>query len=119
MAAGIDVRHKDPCRSRQGGKCNCDPSFQAHVWDARTGKRIRKSFSSSNDARGWRQDSLVALSAGTLRASDGRTPNQVARVWHKAAESGEIRNRSGDQYKPSAVRGYEKELRLHQSNGRA
>ena len=42
MAAGIDIRHARSCQSRAGGRCTCKPTFQAHVFDSRTGKRIRK-----------------------------------------------------------------------------
>jgi integrase len=112
MAAGIDTRHTRGCRSRDDGRCNCDPTFQAHVFDGRSGKRIRKTFDTSTGARMWRQDALVALRMGTLRASDGRTLKAAADEWLAAARSGEVRNRSGDRYKPSAIRGYEQNLRL-------
>jgi hypothetical protein len=42
MAAGIDIRHARSCQSRARGRCTCKPTFQAHVFDSRTGKRIRK-----------------------------------------------------------------------------
>ena len=41
MAAGIDVRHRKRCTSARGdGKC-CDATFQAYVYDKRSGKLIR------------------------------------------------------------------------------
>jgi integrase len=113
MAAGIDVRHARACRSRSGGRCNCDPTYQAHVWSARDGKRIRKTFPQPAAAKAWRQDALVALRRGTMRAPTDVTLREAARVWIAAIRSGEIRNRSGDPYKPSAVRSYEDVLRLH------
>jgi integrase len=73
---------------------------------------IRKTFPTFTGARNWRQDALVALRNGTLKASDGRTVAQVADDWLKGAREGVIRNRSGDQYKPSALRTYEANLRL-------
>jgi hypothetical protein len=54
----------------------------------------------------------VALRNGTLRASDGRTVAQVAAEWLEGARAGVIRNRSGQPYKPSAIRAYEQNLRL-------
>jgi integrase len=33
-------------------------------------------------------------------------------VWHEGAQAGTIRNRSGDRYKPSAIRGYDQGMRL-------
>jgi integrase len=47
-----------------------------------------------------------------LRASDGRTLAAVAAEWLAGARTGMIRNRSGDPFKPSAVRAYETHLRL-------
>jgi hypothetical protein len=109
---GVDVRHARACVSRNGGECDCTPTYQAHVFDARSRRRIRKTFSTPTAAKNWRQDATVALRNGTLRASDGRTVAQVAAEWLKCAEGGEIRNRSGDPYKPSAIRSYERSLRL-------
>lgn len=109
---GIDVRHARSCALRSGGDCDCKPTYQANVYDARSQRRIRKTFTTFTAARNWRQDALVALRSGTLRASDGRTVEQVAREWLKDAREGVIRNRSGDRYKPSAIRTYEGALRL-------
>jgi integrase len=109
---GVEIRHGKSCASRNSGACDCRPTFQAHVWDARARRRIRKTFPSLKTAKAWRQDASVALRNGTLRASDGRTVSQVAREWLNLAKRGEIRNRSGDPYKPSAIRSYEQSLRL-------
>jgi integrase len=109
---GIDVRHARSCAWRHGGDCNCTPTYQAHVYDSRSKRLIRKTFPTFTGARNWRQDALVALRNGTLKASDGRTVAQVADDWLKGAREGVIRNRSGDQYKPSALRTYEANLRL-------
>lgn len=35
QATGIRIRHSRRCRSREGGKCNCDPSYEAWVWSPR------------------------------------------------------------------------------------
>ena len=47
-----------------------------------------------------------------MRAVKSGTVDQAAEAWLAGARDGSIRNRSGDPYKPSAVRAYEKELRL-------
>jgi hypothetical protein len=112
QTTGIDVRHARSCAVRKGGDCNCAPTYHAHVYDVRSKRRIRKSFSTFTAARNWRQDALVALRSGTLRASDGRTVAKIADDWLKGAREGVIRNRSGDRYKPSAIRAYEQNLRL-------
>jgi integrase len=112
MPAGIEVRHARACPSRSGGRCACKPTYQAHVWSARDGKRIRKTFPTPTAARAWRQDASVALRRGTMRAPSPLTLRQAAEAWLEGARSGAIRNRSGDPYKPSAIRGYEASLRL-------
>ena len=97
---GIDER-----RRGDGGL-----SYQAHVWDARTGKRIRKTFTTKTAAKQWRTDARAALRAGTLTADRGPTLREAAEDWLAAARAGIVRNRSGDPYKPAAIRGYEHTL---------
>jgi integrase len=110
--AGIAVRHSRSCDSRVGGECACKPTYQAHVWSARERKRIRKTFPTFAAAKAWRHDASVALRKGTMKAPTRITLKQAAEVWIVGARDGSIRNRSGDPYKPSAIRGYEQALRL-------
>jgi integrase len=112
MAAGIEVRHQQGCRSREGTRCNCSPSYRASVWSAREGKRIRKSFDSLAAAKAWRHDAATAVREGTLRAPTPTTLREAASAWLKGARDGSIRNRAGDPYKPAAIRAYEVALRL-------
>ena len=112
MAAGIETRHTRSCRQRHGGRCNCSPTYQAHVWSATEGKRLRKTFSTLSGAKQWRQEAQVALRQGTLRAPSQGTLNEVVEAWIVGAKTGAIHTRSGDAYKPSAIRGYERSLRL-------
>jgi len=110
---GIDTRHARSCRSRGGGgRCNCTPTYQASVFDAREGRKIRKTFTSKAAARTWRQDALVALRTGKLTATRRVTMRQAADEWLADAERGVVTNRSGDRYKPSALRAYRQSLRL-------
>lgn len=112
MAEGIEVRHAKKCRSRDGGRCNCEPTYQAHVWSNRDMKRIRKTFPSIAAAKGWRSDAVKAVREGTLQAPSKETVREVWAKWHAAALVGEILNRSGDRYKPSALRSFEQSMRL-------
>jgi Phage integrase, N-terminal SAM-like domain len=61
-------------------------------------------------ARAWRQESQVALRKGTLSAASPVTLNQAAELWLEAAAAGLMRTRSGDAYKPSAIRAYRQAL---------
>lgn len=115
MAEGIRARHSRSCRSRGGGKCNCRPSYEAHVYSRRDDKKIRKTFTGSgalDAAKGWRTDALNALNRGRLRAPTQTTLAQAAAEWLEGAKSGAIPNRAGDRYKPAALRGYERSLTL-------
>jgi integrase len=112
MATGIEVRHQRDCRSREGGRCNCSPSYRASVWSAREGKRIRKTCRTMAEAKAWRHDASVAVSNGTLRAPTETTVAQAAKAFLDGARDGSITNRSGDSYKPATLRNYERALRL-------
>ncbi len=109
---GIEVRHTRDCRSSESGRCSCRPTYRAHVWSARDGQRIRKAFPTLAAARAWRQDAQVALRAGTMQAPSDVTLPQAAEAWLAGARDGSIRNRKGERYKPSSLRGYERCLRL-------
>jgi integrase len=108
---GIEIRHRRDCRSRSNGRCNCTPSYRAHIWSDRDRKRIRRSFSTLDAAKAWRADARVALRKGELRAPPSLTVRQAAAIWLERAKAGAVRNRSGDQFKPSVLRGYEQALR--------
>ncbi|MCC6791840.1 MAG: site-specific integrase [Thermomicrobiales bacterium] len=111
-STGIEIRHARSCRGDKGGRCNCSPSYRAQVYLKRDGKAVRKTFRSREEAVAWRQDALVAARRGAMRPSVPRSLRQVAEDWLVGARDGTITNRSGDPYKPAAVRGYEKAMRL-------
>src|SRR3954449_6215706 len=104
---GLTPRHQRKCRSRSGANCNCTPAWQARVWSKRDGKRIVKTFPTKAAAKNWRADALVKLSHGTLAAPAAISLRDAFASWVKGAESGAVRDRSGDPYKPGTVRTYE------------
>ncbi len=108
---GIVPRHLRRCASNAGTRCNCHPSYQAQVWSARDHKPIRKTFHTLADARAWRAQAKSALSLGAMRAPTRTTVNDAAEAWLTAAKASVVRTRSGEQYKPSALRAYEQVLR--------
>jgi integrase len=111
LPEGITIRHGRSCPARERKRCRCDPNYQAQVWSARDGKRLSRSFPTLAAARTWRQDALVALRQGKIRPSGSTTLREAACDWLDGAAAGAIRNRSGDRYKPSALRSYEIALR--------
>jgi integrase len=109
---GIEVRHSRTCRTNEGGNCNCAPTYRASVWSRRDGKKIRKTFMNRNAALLWRADNYGAVKRNTLRASTGKTLREAADEWIAGAETGAIRKRNGERYKPSAIRSYRAALDL-------
>ncbi len=101
---GIDVRHARDCAREP---CSCSPAYQAHVFDKRTGKRVRKTFATKTAAKLWRQDALVALRAGTLRpAANAPTVDAALDELLAGMTDGRILDRSGKPYRPATVRSY-------------
>jgi integrase len=82
------------------------PVYQAHVWSARDGKLIRKHFDKLQEAKDWRDDSKGKVRKRELRARTSITVAEAWEQWLAGARSGAIRTRSGDLYKPSAIRSY-------------
>jgi integrase len=110
---GIVTRHSRTCPSRKGGACGrpCTPSFEAWVYDARSGKKIRRSFPTLSAAKGWRSDASAAVRRGALRATSASvTLREAALEWLDAAERGEVLSRNRRPYKPSVLRGYRADL---------
>jgi integrase len=80
------------------------------VWSSADQKTIRKTFATLTEARNWRHESQVALRQGTLRSASQLTLGEAAGTWLLAASAGVVRTRTGEAYKPSAVRAYRQAL---------
>jgi integrase len=110
-ATGIRPRRSRTCRSREDGKCNCDPSYEAWAWSARDGKKIRRTFHNHAEAKGWRGDATNAVRRGTLRTPTRTTLREAGEKLIAGMRSGEVRTRKGGRlYKPSVIRTYESDL---------
>ena len=114
-STGIDERHSRGCRSREGGKCNCNPSYRAWIYDARSGQKIRRTFPTQAAAKSWRADALSAQQRGRLAPTTRRTLRESAEAWLDGATADPpvILSRTGQRYKPSVLRGYAADLRNH------
>ncbi len=112
MAEGIRRRHSKGCAAREGRRCTCNAGYEAWVFSKRDGKKIRKTFRREAEAKSWRVDALTALAKGGLRAPKPTTIQQAWDAWYRGARAGTVTNRSGDPYKPSALRSYEQAMRL-------
>ena len=109
---GIRERHARSCAAPTGAAaCTCRPTFEAFIYSPHEKKKIRRSSPTRSAAVSWRADANVALRRGELRTPSRVTLRQAADAWLEGAKAGTIRTRSGDRYKPSALRGYEQALR--------
>ena len=105
------MKHRTGCASERDARCNCRRVYQAAIWSARDGKRIRRHFDSLDAAKMWRAESYGKLRRRELRAPSTMTFGEAADLWLAGARAGAIRTRSGDLYKPSAIRSYDEVLR--------
>src|SRR4051794_33709236 len=87
---GIEIRHARGCPKEP---CRCKPTYQASVWSAREGKRIRKTFSRVAEAKAWRQDAYRAVRRGEMKAPTRVALREAAEAWLEQAKAGMIRTR--------------------------
>jgi integrase len=104
---GIRRRHGRGCDGL--GKCSC--AWEASVYSKRDGRKIRKTFGSLAEAKAWRHDAVGEVRRGKLKAPTRITLLQAWTAWNEGAKSGLVHTKSGDRYKPSALRGYEQAMR--------
>jgi integrase len=87
-------------------------TYRGTAYDKRTDMRLRGPWTASlAEAKSWRVDALARLQDGTLSGDRGPTLRAAAGAWLAGIRDGSIRNRSGRVYKPSAVSGYERDMR--------
>jgi integrase len=115
MATGIEKRHARSCRSRDGKRCNCEPTYQANVWDRWRDDRVRRTFPTEAAAKTWRHDALTALRTGPLEVVTEEVPSlsDALDALIRGIESGAILDRSGKPYKPATCRSYEQAARCY------
>jgi hypothetical protein len=74
LPTGIEEWHRQHCRSREGGRCNCTPAYRAWVFDRRTRKKVRSTmWRNSREAhRGSRRGGVSDRTRGrsSRRAAD-------------------------------------------------
>jgi integrase len=109
---GVQVRHSRGCPAAtdRAAACRCKPSYRAEVYDARSGTKLRKTFPTIGAAKAWRQDAAGQVRRGQLRAVAPMTLREAAADWLEQAKAGTVRTRSGEEFKPSTLRGYEAAL---------
>lgn len=111
VPVGVEVRHRSGCSASTGGACQCELSYRAWLVAGPRRRKVQKTFRTLKEAVEWREAMKVDLRRGTVNAPRTHTVDEAAQRWLAGARSGAIRNRSGDEYKPSVIRGYEQVLR--------
>jgi integrase len=101
MAEGI--------RKREGKK---GIGWQAWVY-LPGGARRSKTFATEKEAKRWRTAQLNAAGSARVPAAARISVREAGTALIAAMRDGSARTRSGDAYKPSVIRGYEDDLRLH------
>jgi hypothetical protein len=91
--------------------------LQAQVWSARDGRRLSRTFAKNElpAAKAWKRDMEAALAKGLIaaRAHESPTLRTAAAMFLAGAESGIIRTRSRQRYKPSTIARYRRALDRH------
>jgi integrase len=101
---GIEVRTDTKGQKRYRGTAR----------DKIVGKHLRGPWTGSlAEARSWRVDAQARLQAGTLSAATGPTVAEASAEFITGMKSGAFRQKGGHVYKPSVVRGYERDLSKH------
>lgn len=115
MAEGLRKRHSKGCRSREGGRCNCNAGWEASVYLAREGKRIARTFRSSAEAKSWRADALRGAdrAARQSTSANSQTLADALRSYVAGMQDGSIRPKRRERYKPNTTRSYERALRVY------
>jgi integrase len=111
MAKGIRERHARSCRSGNGGRCSCSPSYEAQVWHPVDARPVRKTFHDVGEAKTWVRDAKIALRRGRQLVRNVPTLERAGDAWHEQAKAGVIRAAGGHRYKPATIREYERALR--------
>src|SRR3954452_23072724 len=81
---GLRVRHSRPCLRETGGdpcRCKPGPSWEAWVYEKRSGSKISKRFSGKGAyaaAKNWRSDAQGAARRGQLRRPTRKTVREAA-----------------------------------------
>jgi integrase len=113
MAEGIEVRHSRSCALHDGSRCSCEPGYRVAAYDPISRRKASKTFRTLAQARRWRAAAQTQAAKGVRLAGTAQTLLGAAETFVDGIARGTIRTKSGERYKPSVIREYERSLRLH------
>lgn len=107
---GIYYQHTASCGgSKSSGRCRCRPKFQASIYVARSGRRLKKTFATISEAKTWRAEMTAAAKlGGSIPGTSRITVSEALDELIAGMKDGTILNRSFREYKPSTTRSYER-----------
>jgi len=109
MSTGIRKLHSKGCPGQDGGRCRRGAGWEASVYFAREGRKVRKTFPRKAEAESWRDDAKVAANRGALRPnSDTRRLADALTDHVEGMRRGMVRPKGRAAYKPNTVRSYER-----------
>jgi hypothetical protein len=85
MAEGIRRRHSKGCPAQKGQRCKCNAGWEASVYLAREGRKLRRTFSREAEARSWRADAMASADLRSPQNGSPLTLEQAAWLWLEAA----------------------------------
>jgi integrase len=115
MARGIVKLHSKGCPAKDGGRCACNAGYEAWVYLAREGRKVRKTFPRKAEAKSWRTEALNAAQGGALRSAkrDSRILVSALQGFVEGMKAGTVRPKGKERYKPNTMRAYERAVRVH------
>src|SRR5829696_9086808 len=108
---GVVVRHRRFAGRPKAERAPVAPASRRRPTPPARSGRSGRTFPSLSEARAWRQETQVAVRAGKARAPSRTTLAEASEEWLSLARRGIVLTRSGEPYKPSALRSYEEALR--------
>jgi integrase len=87
------------------------PAYEAFVFVAIDGRKIRKTFDTLKEAKEWRAQMLVGVSQHKVRAPSKLTVREAWDAWIAHAEA--VLEAGRGDYKPSTLRGYMADMTKH------
>jgi len=101
---GVYARHQQRCRTEEGGRCNCKPSYYGIACDRARRKHVgTRRQPTTEAARNARADLQARLDRGEAPATRGVRLTEARERFVKAAREGRALNKHGRRYKRNAI----------------
>jgi integrase len=100
----VYARHQQRCRTEEGGRCNCKPSYYGIAYDRARRKHVgTRRQPTTEAARNARADLQARLDRGEAPATRGVRLTEAREQFVKAAREGRALNKHGRRYKRKAI----------------